>query len=250
MENLTESTIQKASVPRIALGELSTVGLRVADGHVWEEARAELRYPLSLNTFKEMSYDPTISAANNTIKAMIRRLDWSVGYENTDKPTVEQESNARFINECMDDMETSWSDFINEALSILIYGHSIHEKVFKYRRGTDSGKYGSKYSDGKLGWAKLPIRSQDTIYRWIYDDKGQTLRFVEQDLSSVASLYTTSGNIAFKDTKIKIPYKKLLHFRHDVQRGNPEGNSPLRSVYIPWKYKTKIEEYEAVGVAR
>lgn len=243
--------IEKQAVPpKVRIGELSTVGLHMADGRILEELREDLRYPQAICTFKEMSYDPTISAANNAIKSMIRRLDWSVDFEKTDDLSDEQEDMKSFIEECMEDMDVPWADFINEALSILTYGYSIHEKVYKHRNGM-SGKYKSRFDDGKLGWAKLPIRSQDTIYRWLYDPKGQRITHVEQDLSTVRTFYgTTNGRLSFPETRIQIPYNKVLHFRNDVQRGNPEGNSPLKSVYIPWKYKTKIEEYEAIGIAR
>jgi hypothetical protein len=244
-------SIKKQSVaPKVRKGELSTVGLNIVNGMVYEEMRQELRYPQAVCTFKEMSYDPTISAANNAIKSMIRRLDWKVGFTDTDDLSPKQEQMKTFIEECMNDMDTPWADFINEALSILTYGYSIHEKVYKHRNGVN-GKHKSRYEDGKLGWAKLPIRSQDTIYRWIYDSRGQRITHVEQDLSVVTSYYGSSGGkLGFPETKIEIPYNKVLHFRNDVQRGNPEGNSPLKSVYIPWKYKTKIEEYEAIGIAR
>ncbi len=234
---------------KVRIGEMATEGLKIADGHVYEEARAELRYPNAVRTFAEMSYDPTISAANNAIKSMIRKLEWDVKYTDEDNPTDSQKETIDFIKQCMDDMDTSWADFINETLSLLTFGYSVHEKVYKYRRGMD-GKYTSKFSDGKLGWAKLPIRAQNTIYRWLMDDKCQTITHVEQDLSAVRNHYTAGGKIGFDETRIKIPYKKLLHFRNDKQKGNPEGNSPLKSVYIPWKYKRKIEEYEAIGIAR
>lgn len=247
-KRFTKRNISKQAIPaKVQMGEMTNSGLHIADGRVYEEARSELRYPQAIVTFKEMSYDPSIGAANNTIKSMIRRLKWDVKYENNDKPTDTQQANADFIKECMNDMDVPWSDFINESLSILTYGFSVHEKVYKHRRGM-TGKHHSRYTDNKLGWAKMPIRSQDTIYRWLYDDKGQYIKYVEQDLSGTRT-FGQKGKIAF-ETRVEIPYKKILHFRNDVQRGNPEGNSPLKSVYIPWKYKTKIEEYEAIGIAR
>lgn len=249
MSKTKKEDVVKSVPNKVRKGEMSTVGLDIADGRVIEEARVDLRYPNATRTFKEMSYDPTISAANNAIKSMIRKLEWKVAMPKTDNPTEQQNRMVEFIEQCMEDMDSSWADFINEALSILTFGYSLHEKVYKYRRGM-VGKYTSKYDDGKLGWAKLPIRSQDTIYRWIMDAKCQNITHVEQDLSIVRNHYLNNGTMGFNETKMQIPYKKLLHFRNDVQRGNPEGSSPLKSVYIPWKYKSKIEEYEAIGIAR
>lgn len=245
---MAETDLRKSQpVPEgVRLGEMSTIGLRISDGRVYEETRAELRYPESNNTYKTMMYDATIQSAHNAIKAMIRRIKWSVKCPDTDKPSKEQEAQIKFIKQCMNDMETSWGDFINEVLSMLIYGHSVHEKVFKVRNGR-SGKYHSRYNDGKLGWAKLPIRSQDTIYRWNYNAHNRRLLNVEQNLA-LASAY--SGKYANLPTVIKIPAKKVLHFRHDTQRDNPEGTSPLKACYVPWKYKITYEELEGAGVSR
>jgi hypothetical protein len=245
-----ETQVAKAAVPNVSvgMGELSTIGLRVSGGIVYEEANADLAWPQNRVTYNRMSYDPTIASANTTIKSFIRKTDYEVKVK-SETPSPEQLDQIKLIEECMDDMDTTFNDVINEAMSFLTYGFSVHEKVFKYRDST--GKHKSKFTDGKIGWAKLPIRSQDSIWRWIYDNKGRELRYVEQNLALVASNYDPdNGGIPFKKTQIKIPRKKLLHFRHDVKRNNPEGTSPLKACYIPWQYKAKIEEYEAIGVSR
>jgi len=245
---MTTTDIEKSlPVPSsVRLGEMSTSGLKLSDGRVYEESRLELRWPESINTYKSMSYDATIQSAHTAIKSMIRRINWKVSTP-VDVPTPEQVGRQNFIVECMNDMSHSWSDFVNEALSMLIYGYSIHEKVYKVRKG-DAGKYKSKFSDNKIGWAKLPIRSQDTIWKWGFDDKIQNIEYVEQDLSLTTAGYGTVTK--FNKKKVEIPYKKVLHFKHDCQRGNPEGTSPLRNCFIAWKYKTTIEEFEAIGISR
>lgn len=241
-------TSKAQSVPSSnRLSEISTIGLRISDGRVYEEAREELRWPYSNQTYKVMMYDATIQSAHNAIKSMIRRIKWDVTCD-SNEPTDSQKEQVKFIKQCMNDMEHSWGDFINEALSILIYGHSVHEKVFKVRNGrnTRSGK-DSLYSDQKIGWAKLPIRSQDTIHRWVYNDYNRKLVAVEQNLALSTSY---NGNIKSLPTVITLPAKKVLHFRHDTQRDNPEGSSPLKACYVPWKYKITYEELEGAGVSR
>lgn len=247
-----ETTDVKKAMPvpsSVRVGEMTTVGLRMSDGHIYEEPKAELRWPQAINTYKSMSYDATIQSAFSAVKAMIRRIKWTVKTEGVDVPSEEQKAREQFIEQCMHDMEHSWSDFVNESLSMMIYGFSVHEKVYKVRQGYEGRhKYPSKFNDQKYGWAKLPIRSQDTIWKWIFDAKGQRLEAVEQDLSLVAAGY--GREFEFNETRIPIPYNKILHFRHDTQRGNPEGTSPLRNCYIAWKYKTTIEEFEAIGISR
>lgn len=228
--------------------ELSTIGLKAYSGIINEEAHTDLVWPTCKDTYARMWYDPTIAAANKTIKSFVRNAKYSVDVD-TETPTPEQEAQIEFTKSCMGDMETSFNDVINEALSTLQYGFSVHEKVFKFRN--NKGKFKSRFDDGKVGWAKLPIRSQDSISKWYFDAKGRDLTFVEQDLGLVANNYDPDNPLGgFKENIIKIPRKRFLHFRHDSQRNNPEGNSPLKSCYIPWRYKQQIEEYQAAGISR
>lgn len=43
----------------------------------------------------------------------------------------------------------------------------------------------SKYTDGLIGWKKLPIRAQETLYRWEYDKPKGVQAFM------LASMRTT-----------------------------------------------------------
>ena len=240
----------KSSVPsNVRRGELSSTGLSMIDGRIFEETISEFQWPNLIRTCKLMSSDESVYAAENVIKSIIRNIKWRVetpDIQAKDK-TEEMLYRENFIKECMDDMDTSFSEFINEALSFLTYGFSVHEKVYKIRKG-QKGKYFSKFDDGKMGWAKLPIRAQDTIKRWIFDDKAQNLIAIEQDLSTV-NTYAAKKPIKFQ-SEIEIPINKILHVKHDVQKGNPEGRTPLRACYTAWRYKTTIAEFEAIGVSR
>ena len=94
----------------------------------------------------------------------------------------------------------------------------------------------SKYADGRIGWRGLPIRSQDTLYRWQFDDHGG-IQGVEQ-LAPPHYYHVT------------IPVEKFLLFRTTLHKNNPEGNSILRGAYTSWYRKKNIENIEAIGVER
>lgn len=228
--------------------ELSTIGLDVNHGVIQEEWIDALRWPECNETFSKMSYDPVISSASAVIKAFARKVEYIVTVD-SEEVTKEQQDQIDFIKSCMNDMESSFTDYVIEALSTLEYGYSVHEKVFKYRN--QQGRFKSDYDDGKIGWAKLPVRSQDTIHKWYFDPKGRELLAVEQDLNLVNTGYNTDMPFSgFKDSKIQIPRKRFLLFRHNPKRNNPQGSSPLKSCYIPWKYKTQIEEFQSAGISR
>jgi len=42
----------------------------------------------------------------------------------------------------------------------------------------------------------------------------------------------------------------MLLFRTSTKYNNPRGRSVLRNAFIPWYYKTKIQEIEAIGIER
>lgn len=243
-----QDTLKAAPSPKPPLREVSTSGLQMSNGRVYEDANDAFQWPYAYCTYKMMSYDSSVAAANNVIKSMVRKTKYKVKVDSA-KPSQTQLDQIQFITECMNDMQHSWSDFMNETLSTLIHGFSLHEKVFKRREGFYKKKP-SKFSDGKLGWDKLPIRSQGTVYKWMYDAKRRDLLKVRQHLPTNNSIdYETKGK-PLQGSYIDIPAKKLLHFRHDAQLDNPEGNSPLKSCWVAWKYKTTLEELEAIGVSK
>jgi intein/homing endonuclease len=107
----------------------------------------------------------------------------------------------------------SWDDFISEVLSMLTYGFSYHEIVYKRRIGPweKNPSRHSKYDDGLYGWRKIPVRSQETLLRWVFDEKGGIRGFVQL----APPLYKT----------VFIPIEKSLLFRTGVHKGNPEGKA-------------------------
>jgi len=210
-------------VPRIKLGEQGYTGLQVSNGQIYEEANRELRWPNSIKTFKKMSRDATISAALDFFRDMISRVEWRV--EPSDKNDEMALAKAQFLSQCMTDMEQSWASFIREVCSFNTYGFSIHEKVYRRRYKTQ----GSRYNDGLVGLRKLPIRSQDTIDKWVFSPDGRELTGVEQSLTVLNSV---GFQIQNRPTKIEIPRNKFLLFRANSYKDNPEGVSPLVKCYI------------------
>ncbi len=229
------------SLPRMKMGETGYVGLTVSNGVILEEAKRELRFPESVKTFKQMSLDTVISSAIGFYEMMIARVVWRV--EPPEEATETERQRAAFVQQCMDDMEHSWFDFMKEVVSMFTYGFCINEKVYRRRLRAN----GSRYNDGLVGLRKLPIRSQDTIEKWLFSQDGRELVGVEQDVKYTTDLYRYSG---LTDTSVEIPRKKFMLFRTNVKKDNPEGSSPLKNCYISWKWRTTLQEHELIGVSR
>lgn len=215
---------------------LGVSGLNYQDRFVSEEFMPILRYPQAAKVFQEMSdNDATISAVLYMIEQLVMRASWTVVPASNDPIDLEK---AQFLEECMNDMEDTWNDFIQEVLSMFIYGFSFHEIVYKYRRGpaTANPRTQSKYSDNRIGWRKMPIRAQSSLYGWNFDEEGDAVDFIQQSPPE----YKT----------VEIPLKRGLLFRTKHAKNNPEGRSLLRGAYRSWYFKKRMEEIEGIGVER
>jgi len=236
--------VRKATIGQMLTGaetkvvdmrEVGATGLRRFSGFIFEEFLLELTGWKGVQVFKEMlNNDPTVGGIIFAIKMLCRRVPWRVTPASA-HPNDEEA--AEFVETCMNDMSDTWVDTIDAILSMLGYGYSVHEIIYKRRCGdVFDPTMRSKYSDGRIGWRKFPIRSQDTIYRWQFDDHGG-IQGVEQ-LAPPHYYHVT------------IPIEKMLLFRTTTEKNNPEGKSLLRNAYRPWYMKKNIENIEAIGVER
>ena len=207
----------------------------MGSGIFYEEFLRELRGRQGVEVFKEMSEnDDIVGAVLFAVEMLIRQVDWKV-QEGGD--TEVDTKAAEFVTSCMHDMDEVWTDFISEALSFLTFGWSYHEIVYKRRMGrTGRPETRSKYDDGLIGWRKLPIRSQDTLWEWKYD--------VHDNLLGLVQMAPPNYQMTF------IPIEKALHFKTRSRKANPEGRSLLRNAYRSWHFKRRVQEYEGIGIER
>ena len=201
-----------------------------------EEFLPELRGIRGVQTYTEMSdNDAIIGAILFAIEMLMRKCDFNV---EPGGDSAKDKEAAEFVESCMNDMEQTWADTLSEILSFLPYGWSYHEICYKRRIGkTSSPLTNSKYSDGLIGWRKLPIRAQDTLYGWEYKEGTDDLIGMTQ--------------VAPPDfRRVTIPIEKALHFRTRSKKNNPEGRSILRTSYRSYYFKKRLEEIEGYGMER
>jgi hypothetical protein len=223
--------------------EIGSSGLRRTAGFVIDDFVVNLQGQKGAKIWREMAdNDPVIGAMMFAIERLILQIEWEVEPYTDDEEsevTEEHAANAQFVKECMDDMSESWSTTLQQILSFLIYGYAPCEIVYKRRKGIDQkdGANRSKFNDGKIGWRKIALRAQETVWSWQFDETGSIEGVNQMDP------YVSRG-VVF------IPIEKMLLFRTVSARSNPEGRSILRNAYRPWKFKRTIEEIEAVGIER
>lgn len=218
---------------RSLTSELGTTGLEYYGGKIEEEFLTMLQGEKQFKTYKEMSEnDSVIASMLFAIEMLIRSVSWDVEPISEDK---EDQERAEWLKSCIDDMDLPFVEVISEILTMLIYGFSIHEEVYKIRRGPNA-ETPSNYDDGKIGWRRLPIRGQDTIDQWNLTDGG--------DVESIVQVAPPKYN------SVLIPSNKFILFRTTARKGNPQGRSVLRGAYQAWYFKKKISLFEAIGVER
>ena len=242
----TTETITKAINPmdepeKFKLSAIGTPGYNIFNGVPAEEFHRDLQWPTAAKTFKKMTYSAPINASLSLYDNIISKVTWRT------KPikdaTDEELKQAAFIQECLDDMDIPFRQVILDSLSANMFGFAIQEKVFR-RRNSNSG---SMYNDNKIALRKLSIRNQETIDKFIYDDSGEIVG-VKQNLSNVGNNSWYGRKLT--QTEVVIPRSKYMHVTVGNARGNPFGVSPLRNVYICWRFLECLSEMEASGAQR
>lgn len=215
--------------------EIGRVGQRRYGGTFYEEFLYELRGKKGVEVYLEMSEnDDIVGAIIFAIEMLVRQCAWNV---EAGGDTAKDKEAAEFVKSCMNDMQDTWIDTISEILSFLSYGWSYHEIVYKRRMGnTKDPCTKSKFNDGLIGWKKLPIRAQETLYQWEYDNEDNLLGMTQQPPPDFGTF--------------TIPIEKALLFRTKSRKNNPEGRSILRNAYRPWYFKRRIQEIEGIGIER
>ncbi len=179
----------------------------------------------------------------NVYRMMMSRVEWCVeppeGASDVDK------QRAQVIETMMADMEHSWGGFIESVIPYLEYGFAINEVVLRRRLKRN----GSKYNDGLVGLKKLPPRSQDTISGWIFSEDGADLIAVEQSIRNIENptRFTNRTNI---NGMLEIDREKFLLFSASSTKGNPEGHSIYKPIYLAFKQLTLLQNQELLGIAK
>lgn len=223
--------------------DLGSYGLRAYSGYVREEFLPQLMGRQAQRVYREMlDNSSVVGAVIFAVTQAMRRVTWRVEPAND---TGEAKALAEFVESMMHDMSHTWEDFILESLSMLGYGFSVHEIVYKRRLGRKphsrpgpkprQDMAGSSYNDGKIAWRRLPIRAQDTILKWFFDENGSIEGFTQQP---------------YAGPTIDIPLEKGLLFRAGVHKNNPEGRSILRNAYRPYYFVKRLEELEGIAIER
>jgi hypothetical protein len=206
-------------------GNIMRTALRELNGRDGRERLHEMR-----------DTDPVAGAVVTAIELLCRGVGWSV--EPADESAGAQEE-AEFVEGVfLEDMSHSFDDMITDAMSMVVFGWSWIETVYKRRVGPDEKDPAlrSDFDDGRIGIRKMVGRSQLTLKRWELDETGGVQAFVQE--------------VEGKPQGVRIPIERGLLFRTAREMGSPEGRSALRAAYLAFRARRHVEQIELVGIER
>lgn len=208
---------------RIDAEALGSYGLNRSAGYVIEDFLAELQGDSGRRKFREMrDNDPIIGAMLFAIQMMMRAVDWRV--DAADDSTRAEEIRAWVEGMLFERMDHTWEDFVSEVCSMFPFGFAFFEPL--WRQG----------EDGMWEVRAIPMRAQETIHEFEFDEATGDLLGAYQDTLNDPSVY--------------IPIERLIHFRTTTEKGNPEGRSILRNAYVAYERKKVVERAEGSQAIR
>lgn len=214
------------------------------DGWInWDpfEKTPELQWPECVPVYSRMEReDGRVSSVLQAIGLPVRRTPWRIDPNGAEDEVVDFVSRNMSLpivgqdaiqNPARSRDRFSWAQHLRTALTMLQYGHSVFEQV--YRRG----------EDGRFWIRKLAPRPQRTIAAFnVALDGG---------LDSITQLAPTSrGRVAYGIKPLDIPVNRLVVYTRDMEPGQWHGKSLLRPSYKHWLLKDELMRIEAAGARR
>lgn len=192
---------------------------------------AEFYFEMAMNS-------PIIGAYLNLVDSYLRSAEFRIFPANESPEALRI---AKFIEECLfHDLDIGFQELISQIGSMVVYGYSYFEHVYKIRLGRNSNDLlaSSRYNDGHVGLASLAMRSQRSLWAWDIDKNGTIGGMWQSNFFNQGKAYTP----------IHIPVQKATLFRTSTYENNPEGKSMLRNAVIDYIYLKRIQEYKMIGI--
>ena len=161
--------------------------------------------------------------------------------ENKDDPDKKRaKERAKFLEECIGDMQTPFSDVRGEVLDMIQMGFKIMVPQFKARTGYDKDhSFNSKHHDGKIGWKNFTPIDPETVERWSAPEGTGYL-----GLTGVVQRLVRNGK------ELSIPRNRMLLFRSSTSNNSPIGKSLLEGAYNDWTDLVLANKIQMVGLKR
>jgi hypothetical protein len=219
---LADYPILDRTPERPSLRELGTTGQTNFGFMAREDYNPELRGLQGLRIYDRMrKSDAQVRATLRLVKTPVLAARW---YVDAASPSTQDEKIAKWIDDNLNKWMTySFNQFLTEILLMLDYGFYAFEKVFTYR-------------EGKVMWQKFAPRHPTDVTKWDFDKHG-----------GLKGMYVSEP---MHYDEIYIPVDKLAVFTFEMEAGDVEGTSVLRSAYKHWYFKDNFYKIDAIQKER
>ncbi len=176
------------------------------------------RYRTAANILTNIS---VVAASVRYFLNLLANPKWSVTPVDD---TPEAEAMAEFVEDVINDLESSWTGVVRRTGLYRFHGFSIQEWTAKKR------------DDGLIGLKSIESRPQHTIERWEIDDNGNVIGVFQRSPQN--------------GEELPLDRWKLVYMVDDTLTDSPEGMGWFRHLVEP---ASRLEEYlslEKVGFER
>lgn len=223
---------QKQQAPTAAKpsgNEIGFSGTKIFAGLPMDEYNSDLIFPKSTQVYDQMRRsDGQVAAVLQAMKLPIRSAKWYVEADKDAENADLAEQIADFVQDnLMGGMKYSWDDHLREALTMLEFGFSIFEKVYRY--DTWKGKQ-------VVMLDKYAPRTASSIWRFPQDE--------EYKIVQVQQINYMTGQV------VDIPIEKCRVYTYNREGENIVGQSVLRPAYKHWYIKDALYSIMSVGIEK
>lgn len=210
---------------------------RPDDGDIFvDDINKALSGVKGLKQFEQMETDDKISGFLRLVFMVLLKPKWTS--KPSDPNSQKAKDNAEFLTECKKDLQHGFANFLEESFTLLIYGFSFFEVVYKIRGGSQNPdiKKRSKYADGKIGWRDFGVRNQITLLSggWLFNEFGEVIGVIQE----------------LDDRTVTLTMDRCFGIKLGGRFRNPQGRSVLYGAYENWKKKKQIGVLESIGIER
>lgn len=191
LNHTADSTTEEELLEDLVTAVKGMAGTKIIDGYLDEEYNPQLAGFKGMEVYDRMRRsDAQVSAVLLAMELPIRNAYWDIepAKNEDDEVTPEYQEQADFVTEALfERMQDGWDNKLREILTMLPFGFSLFEKVYKVE-------------DDRVWIDKLGFRKQVTIQRWITSAR----------LPGVTQLLPTPGPTG--EFEVSIPGYQLLLF--------------------------------------
>lgn len=179
---------------------------------------------------KMVATDDTIGAMMWATETTLAQVQWKHEARDNGKPSTDPKAveAADFANSLLKDMAHSFTDHVEDAVTMIPYGFSVSEIQFKRRDGVNS-----RFDDDLWGIDCLMHMEQKATSGWGTRD-GKAVSY---------KAMTTTGE------KV-IPLATALHYTIRGNLARPAGRTLFSNLHRSWTFKNNIQESEVIGIRR